>query len=225
MVSFKEIEMLAERAGLLEAKESGADDSSDQKPGLRFQSAAEIAAYNAELTARKAQALQKGEVAQNQAGAEISKANAIAETERLHADQIVKQEIQKKRIEIAAEAEAQKLRREARGEADAILARYEAEAKGIRQVLESKAAGYGLLVGSAGGDPRAAATLLMIEKLEDIVEKQVEAVKNLKIDKITVWDSGGANGNGSATSGFISNLIKSLPPLHEIAGMAGVRSW
>jgi len=27
----------------------------------------------------------------------------------------------------------------------------------------------------------------MIEKLEEIVGRQVEAIKNLKIDKITVW--------------------------------------
>ncbi|MBE7558302.1 hypothetical protein HS125_04905 [bacterium] len=60
----------------------------------------------------------------------------------------------------------------------------------------------------------------MIEKIEEIVARQVEAIKNLKIDKITVWDSGGAN--GSSTSSFISSLIKSLPPLQEIAQMAGV---
>jgi flotillin len=103
--------------------------------------------------------------------------------------------------------------------------RYEAEARGIRQVLESKAAGYESLVRSTGGDARAAATLLMIEKLEDIVGKQVEAIQNLKIDKITVWDSGaggGGNGQGSSTAKFLSSLVGSLPPLQEIAKMAGV---
>lgn len=52
--------------------------------------------------------------------------------------------------------------------------------------------------------------------------RQVEAIKNLKIDKITVWDSGGGNGKGSSTANFLSGMIKSLPPLHEVAGMAGV---
>ena len=75
---------------------------------------------------------------------------------------------------------------------------------------------------SAGGDARAAATLLMVEKMEAIVEKQVEAISNLTIDKITVWDSGGNGGEGSSTSNFVSSLIKSLPPVHEVAGMAGV---
>jgi hypothetical protein len=37
-------------------------------------------------------------------------------------------------------------------------------------------------------------------------------------DKVTVWDSG----NGAATANFLSGLIKSLPPLHEIAKMAGL---
>jgi flotillin len=50
----------------------------------------------------------------------------------------------------------------------------------------------------------------------------VEAIRNLKIDKITVWDSGSADGKGSSTANFASSLIKSLPPLHDIASMAGV---
>lgn len=77
-----------------------------------------------------------------------------------------------------------------------------------------------ILMLSVDGDSQAAATLLMIEKLEELVAKQVEAISNLKIDKITVWDSGG-NGDGSSTSNFISNLFKSLPPLSDISEMAG----
>ena len=99
--------------------------------------------------------------------------------------------------------------------------KYEAEARGLRQVLEGKAQGYQALVESCGNDAKSVATLLLIEKLEDIVARQVEAVKNLKIDKITVWDAGGGEKGGS-TSGFVSSLIKSIPPLHDLAGMAGV---
>ncbi|DAC37449.1 MAG TPA: hypothetical protein D7H96_01540 [Candidatus Poseidoniales archaeon] len=63
----------------------------------------------------------------------------------------------------------------------------------------------------------------MVEKMEAIVEKQVEAISNLTIDKITVWDSGGnGGGEGSSTSNFVSSLIKSLPPVHDVAAMAGV---
>ncbi len=182
---------------------------------------ANIAGYEAELVSKQAAALQKGEVARRRAEVEIQKAQYLAEQERLNAEEVVQKEIDKRKIEISAEAEAEKTRREARGQADAILLRYTAEAEGIRKVLESKAAGYRLLVESCANDAKSAATLLMIEKIEEIVARQVEAIRNLKIDKITVWDSGGAGGS-SSTAGFLSNLIKSLPPLHEVARMAGV---
>ena len=186
-------------------------------------SKADIAAYNAMLAQKEAEALQKGEVAKRQAEVEIQKAQYKAEQERLNAEVIVRQEIEKRKVEIDAEALAEKFRREAKGQADAILAKYEAEAKGIKQVLESKATGYESLVKSCNGDAKAASTLLMIEKIEEIVAKQVEAIKNLKIDKITVWDSGsGSEKGGSSTANFLSSMIKSLPPLQEIANMAGV---
>jgi flotillin len=183
---------------------------------------ANIAGYNAELAVKQAAASQRGEVAKRQAVAEIQKAQYLAEQERLTAEEVVRKEIEKRKIEIAAEAEAEKLRREARGQADAILAKYEAEAKGVRQVLDSKAAGYRGLVESCQGDARAAATLLLVEKIEHLVGLQVEAIRNLKIDKITVWDSGGGKEGGSSTASFASSLIRSLPPLHEVAKMAGV---
>ena len=183
---------------------------------------ADIAAANAELAMRQAEALQKGEVARREAEVEIQKAQYRAEQERLNAEEVVKQEIGKKKIEIAAEAEAEKTRREAKGVADGILLKYEAEAKGIRQVLESKAAGYQNLVKSCNGDARAAATLLMTEKIEQIVAMQVEAIKNIKIDKVTVWDAGGNGDGGSSTSNFLSSLVRSIPPLQDVAKMAGV---
>ena len=128
----------------------------------------------------------------------------------------------RRKVEIAADATAERERREARGSADAVLMRYEAEAKGVQQVLQAKATGYAELVRSCADDAKAAATLLMVEKIEDVVARQVEAIKNLKIDKITVWDSGnGSEGTGS-TANFLSGMVKSLPPLHEIANLAGV---
>ena len=182
----------------------------------------QIAEYNATLAMRQAEALKRGEVARREAEVEIQKAQARAEQERLTAEEVVKKEIEKRKIEIAAEAEAQRLRREATGAADAILLKYEAEAKGLRQVLESKASGYRALVESCNGDARAAATFLMVEKIEEIVGRQVEAIKNLRIDKVTVWDSGRPDEGASSTANFVSSLVRSLPPLQEIAKMAGV---
>ena len=183
---------------------------------------AEIAQANANLASKEAAALQQGEVAKRQAQVEIQKAQYLAEQERLNAAEVAQIEINRRKIEIEADAEAERRRRIASGHADAILLKYEAEAKGIRQLLDSKAEGYRSLVGSCAGDAKAAATLLMIEKIEEIVARQVEAIKNLKIDKITVWDSAGGKGEGSSTANFVSSLIKSLPPLQDVAGMAGV---
>ncbi len=182
---------------------------------------AEVAQSDADLSEAEAAAKQRADVATAQSQAAIERARYSEEEERLRASDIVRENIQKQQIEIAAEAEAERQRRVARGEADAILARYEAEAAGVQKVLEAKATGYKGLVDSTGGDAKAAATLLMVEKIEGMVAAQVEAIRNLKIDSITVWDSGG-DGDGSSTSNFISNLVKSLPPLHDIASNAGV---
>jgi flotillin len=181
---------------------------------------ANIADYNAGLAEKEAAALQRSEVARRQAETEIQKAQYSLEQERLKAEEIVREEIAKTQIEIAAEAEAERIRRTAQGEADAILSLRRAEAEGIAEVLNAKAIGYEKLVKASGGDPKAAATLLMVEKIENIVARQVEAISNLQIDKITVWDSGGAD--SSSTANFVSNLINSLPPIHDVAKMAGV---
>ena len=175
-----------------------------------------------ELAQREAEAVQRAEVARRLAETEIQKAQYDLEQERLRAESIVSEKISKEQIEIAAEAEAEKLRRVAAGEADAVLARYRAEAEGTQKVLEAKAAGYQALVVGAGNDSQAAATLLMIEKLEQMVAMQTEAIRNLKIDKITVWDGGGNADGSSSTSNFVSSLVQSLPPIHDVAKMAGV---
>jgi len=181
---------------------------------------AAMADSNAALAVKQAEAQQLAQVAERRAQVEIQKAQYLAEQERLNAEEVVKQEINKRMVEIDAEARAERMRREAKGEADGILLRYQAEAEGVQRLLESKAEGYARMVESVGGDAHSAATFLMVEKIEELVAKQVEAISQLKIDKITVWDSGGAD--GSSTSNFLSSLVKSLPPLQELSAMAGI---
>jgi flotillin len=183
---------------------------------------AEIAMANADLSEAEASAKQRADVATAKSEAEIAKATYDEEEQKLRASEIARETVAKQQVEIAADAEAERQRRIARGEADAILARYEAEAEGIQKVLESKAKGYSSLVTSASGDPKAAATLLMVEKIEAMVNAQTEAIRNLKIDKITVWDSGNNADGTSATSNFVSSLVQSLPPIHDVAKMSGV---
>ena len=97
----------------------------------------------------------------------------------------------------------------------------------VQAVLEAKASGYERLLTICGDQKNLAPTLLMVEKMPELIREQVKAIQNLKIDKITVWDSGGHNGaaDGSSTgttANFMRGLIGSLPPMHELAKQVGV---
>ena len=188
------------------------------------ESQANIASYNATLDERRADARRRGEVASAEAARDVLVAEKEQELARLQKEQIVQQQIEREKIEIEAEAEAERIRRIARGEADAVLAKYNAEAEGTQRVLEAKARGYENLLRSCAQRPDLAPTLLIIEKLPDLVAEQVKAIQNLKIDKVTVWDSGagGEGGANGATAGFLRGLIGSLPPIHELAKQAGI---
>ena len=182
-----------------------------------------IAASTAKLAEVRAEAQRRADVAAAEAMQRIYEAERQRELARLAKEQIAPQEIEKQRVEIEAEAKAERSRREARGEADAILARYEAEAAGVQQVLEAKAEGYRRLVEACASNPQVAPTLLLIEQLPQLVAEQVKAISNLRIDKITVWDSGSGQGRtGNATADFLSGMIGSLPQVHELAKQAGI---
>lgn len=150
---------------------------------------------------------------------------ARAERERAsqQANVIVAQEVEKRRVVIEAEAEAEQKRVQARGEADAIFAKMEAEAKGLYEILTRQAQGYDKMIQAAGGDATKAYTLLLLEKLPELVRTQVDAIKGINIDKVTVWDNGGqsADGKGS-TANFLSELLKSVPPLSDLFEQAGM---
>lgn len=169
---------------------------------------------------QQAKALEESYVAEQRA--------ELARSERERSTQIanivVPAEIAKQRAIIEAQAAAETIRENAKGEADAIFAKMEAEAKGLFEILTKQAEGYKEVVAAAGGDPNKAFQLLLIEKLPELVKTQVEAVKNIKIDKITVWDSAngqGDNGNTS-TANFVSGMMKSVPPLNDLFNMAGL---
>jgi flotillin len=152
----------------------------------------------------------------------------LARSERERSTQIanivIPAEIAKQRAIIEAQAAAETIRENAKGEADAIYAKMEAEAKGLFEILTKQAHGYKEVVAAAGGDPNKAFQLLLIEKLPELVRTQVEAVKNIKIDKITVWDSNNGQGeNGSSsTANFVSGMMKTVPPLNDLFNMAGL---
>ena len=165
-----------------------------------------------------AKALQ--EAYQSERDAELARAEREKATQ--HANIVVPAQIDKERQIIEAEAEAEKLRRTAQGEADAIYAKMEAQARGTFEVLSKQAEGFGRMVNSAEGDAQKAVLMLIADKLPELVKTQVEAVKGIKIDKVTVWDGNSSKDGKSSTAGFISGLMGSVPPLQDLFKMAGL---
>ncbi|SDZ11184.1 flotillin family protein [Tindallia californiensis] len=155
---------------------------------------------------------------------EAEKSRAKREKATKEADVLVHAEVQKQKLEIESEAHAEELRRTARGEADAIFSKMDAQAKGTKEMLEKQAEGYQKLVEAAGGIPEKAVMLMIAERLPELVKIQVEAIKGIQIDKVTVWDNmgGGKDGGKPATANFLSGMMQSLPPLQDVFNSAGL---
>ncbi len=166
-------------------------------------------------------------IAEARANEEAYKAEQQAEIERakreratLEADVLVNADIQKQKAEIEAEAEAERIRRRAQGEADAAYAKYVAEAKGQLEILSKQAEGFGKIISATGGKSDDAVKMLIADKMQDLVKMQVDAIKNLKIDKVTVWDS--MQNGKPTTANFLSGMLGAVPPLNELFKMNGM---
>ena len=194
----------------------------------------EIANSQADLREREAEAQRRATAAEKVSTAKAleeayaaERAAELARAERERSTQqanvIVPQEIEKQRKIIEAQAEAEQKRVNAQGEADAIFAKMEAEAKGLFEMLAKQAQGYDKMIQAAGGDATKAYTLLLLEKLPELVKTQVDAIKGINIDKVTVWDGGSANADGkTSTANFVSGLYKTIPPLSDLFEQAGM---
>ena len=231
----------AERSGAIGAAEADRDRrvnvsrSDSEAISGENEAKARVADSDATRREREAEATKRATAAENIAKAKAQEESFDAqknaenarrqfEQAKLEADVIVRTEIDKKKRELEAEAEAEQTRRRAKGEADATLMRMQAEADGAKEILMKQAEGFAEIVKSAGGDANAAIRLMVADKLEEITRIQVEAIKNLQIDKITVWDSGAKSADGkNTTADFISGLYKSIPPLSEMFDMAGMK--
>ena len=166
-----------------------------------------------------AKAKEEAFIAQQQA----EQTRAALETATQQADIIVKAKIAKEQAEIEAEAKAEVARRTAKGEADALFAKMEAQARGAQEILVKQADGMRELVNAAGGNADSAIKLILANNMEELMKIQVEAIKNIKIDKVTVWDGGSKGENGkTATADFISGIMKAVPPMGEMFNQAGM---
>ena len=215
---------MEQRIRVAEAESAAIDGENKAKADIALSRALlrekEAEASRLAVTAEKvkeAQALEESYAAQEKA--EVSRASREKATKE--ADVIVAADIEKRKLEIEAEAVAEQIRRKAQGEADAIYAKMSAEARGIMEKLTKQAEGMDALVKSAGSSDEAV-RLLIADKLESIVAEQVKAISGVKIDKVTVWDNGASADGKTATAGFLSGLLKSLPPLEDLYRMAGL---
>ncbi|MGN0814291.1 MAG: flotillin family protein [Candidatus Coproplasma sp.] len=216
---------MQQRINVAEAESKAIDGENKAK--------AEIAQSRALLRQREAEAMKLAVTAENVQAAKAKEesyaaeqqaeiARASREKATKEADIIVASEIEKRKIEIEADAQAENVRRKAKGEADAIFSKMEAEARGIYETLSKQAEGMDKLVKAAGTSDEAV-RLMIADKLEQLVATQVEAIKNIKIDKVTVWDGGKGENGKTATADFLSGMLKSLPPLDDLYSMAGLK--
>ena len=169
----------------------------------------------------EAKALEEAYAAQTTA----EKARAERDRASKYADTVVLAEIDKEKIRISAEAEAQKQRVEAKGRGDAIFEEMQGRANGLYETLEKQANGLGEIVKAAGGDSQKAVMLMIAQQMPEIAKIQVEAIKNLQIDKVVVWDNmggGGGNGKSPVTANFLSGMLGSLPQFQDLFKMVGM---
>lgn len=167
---------------------------------------------------QSAKALEEAYLAEKKA----EEARADRERAYQNANVVVTAEIEKQKAIIEAQAEAEKIREKAKGEADAIYAKLEAEARGMYEILTKQAEGLDQIVKAAGNNPKDAVLLLISDKLPELVRMQTDAIKNIKIDKVTVWENGQNADGKNSTASFVSGLYKAVPPLKDIFDMAGM---
>jgi flotillin len=187
---------------------------------------ADIAAAQAQLQVKEAEAYQIGETRKRESEAAVQEAQnramakaALAEAEKVEAERRAAVEApakaEKARVIVEAEAEAQKRRIEAEGQASAIFAKLDAEARGQYEMLAKKGDGLKQIINACGG-AKEAFQLLMLEHLDKLAETAATAISNIKFDKVIVWENG-ANGDGTTnTSSFLQGMARTLPPMMQI---------
>jgi len=166
----------------------------------------------------EAKALEEAYAAEKEA--EI--ARAMREKATQTANVVVSAEIDKQKVEIDAEAIAEQTRRMAKGEADAIYMKMDAQARGIYEILSKQADGFEMMVKAAGNNSKDAVMMMIADKLPELVKTQVEAIKNIKIDKVTVWETGNGKDGKTSTANFMQGMLGSIPPLDDVFKSAGL---
>jgi len=210
-----------------------ADANADAVKGENLAQAV-IVNSTAELTVKKAEAFEVSETRKRQANANVEEAEhkaqavaAAAKAARVEAERRAEVEApakaDKARAIVEAEAIAEQKRIEAEGEAAAIYAKLEAEARGQYEILKKKGEGLQAIVEACGG-AKEAFQMLMLDHFDELVAASAQAISSIKFDKVIVWDGAGGTGDGStATSNWLRNMAKTLPPMLDVMkGVGGI---
>jgi flotillin len=168
----------------------------------------DIAEANNELRVRQAQLDQQGQIAERTAMVKAQEAEVQAQRE-LEAQRVLREQ-ERLRADVVAPAMAalEAARAEAEADAAPILERGKAQTAVLRMLYEEI---------RKGGDQGLA--VFLAEKLPELLEISVEAVKGVDIDRVIVMDQG----DGGAVSSAINQRVKgALGTLEGVAGTLGL---
>ena len=185
---------------------------------------------NRDVEIARIEATRKTEAKDEDLKKEVQVKKAAAEMERLRATDVVKATIERESAQQSADAKAYAVQVEARADYDrtrldadaesyALVKRAEAELTRRTKEAEAMMAmaeAYGQMSKAFGG-PQGLLAYLMIEKgtYVELAKANAEAVQGLQ-PKISVWNTGAAEGGSSQGQGGIEamrNVYQMLPPL------------
>ena len=160
------------------------------------------------LRVRQAELDREGETAEKIARVQAQQAEV--EAEQILEMKRVEREEQRLRADIVEPAKAEKMAAFARAEAEAapILERGKAQVEVLRRLYAE--------VG-AGGD--AAFAVFMAEKLPELLEIAVDAVKGVDIDRVVVMDGGAGEGVSNALNQRVRGAYGTMEGLASVLGL------
>lgn len=160
------------------------------------------------LRVRQAELDQEGVTAEKIA--RVRAAEAEVEAEKVLEEKRVEREEQRLRADVVEPAKAEKMAAFARAEAEAapILERGKAQVEVLRRLYAEV---------RAGGD--AAFAVFMAEKLPDLLETAVGAVRGVDIDRVVVMDGGEGDGVSNALNQRVRGAYGTMEGLASVLGL------
>jgi flotillin len=171
----------------------------------------------AALAVESSDAAKRKEVAQSKAKQALLEEQKKEEVLKLEKEVLAKQEIEKQKVTLEAEAKAEARLIEARAAAEGIKMKADAEAAGVRTVLEAQAEGYQKLFAQA--NPEAILAFEQLKITESLETIRAGALSQLRIDEVKIIDSGKGEGIG----GFVESFVNAFPKAHAIGEVTGIK--